>query len=93
MWDMLDDGDKAIIFHFVHACNLLVSRIVCRESIHEAHNRLFTMALLIEKHYGPAFISPNIHLSLHINQCCLDYGPPYAYWCYSFERMNGLLGE
>ena len=93
MWDMLDDGDKAIIFHFVRACDLLVSRIVRRESIHEAHNHLFTMALLIEKHCRLAFILPNIHLSLHINQCCLDYGSSYAYWCYSFERMNGLLGE
>ena len=50
------------------------------------------MAQLIEKHYGPHLISSNIHLSLHIKQCCLDYGPSYAYWCYSFERMNGLLG-
>src|SRR5260364_415961 len=50
------------------------------------------MAQLIEEHYGPHLISSNIHLSLHIKQCCLDYGPLYAYWCYSFERMNGLLG-
>ena len=25
MWDMLDNGDKAIIFHFVCACDLLVN--------------------------------------------------------------------
>jgi hypothetical protein len=93
MWDMLDNGDRAIIFHFVRACNLLVSRIVRQTCLDEAHYRLLTMAQLIEEHYGSAFISPNIHLSLHIKQCCLDYGPPYAYWCYSFERMNGFLGS
>src|SRR2546427_799655 len=54
---------------------------------------LLTMARLIEEHYSPALISSNIHLSLHIKQCCLDYGPPYTYWCYSFKRINGLLGK
>ncbi|GET59476.1 hypothetical protein RIR_jg1275.t1 [Rhizophagus irregularis DAOM 181602=DAOM 197198] len=38
-------------------------------------------------------ITPNIHLSLHIVDCCHDYGPLYSFWCYSFERMNGLLGK
>ena len=28
MWDMLDLGDKEIIFNFVCACNSLISRIV-----------------------------------------------------------------
>ena len=51
------------------------------------------MAKLIEQYYGPNLIASNIHLSLHIRQCCLDYGSPYTYWCYSFERMNGLLGS
>ncbi|CAG8675070.1 2497_t:CDS:2, partial [Funneliformis caledonium] len=34
---------------------------------------------------------PNIHLSLHITDCCLDYDPFYSFWYYSFERMNGVL--
>ena len=51
------------------------------------------MAKLIEQYYGPNLISSNIHLSLHIRQCCLDYGLSYTYWCYSFEQMNGLLGS
>jgi hypothetical protein len=93
MWDMLDLGDKEIIFNFVCACNSLISRIVKQSDIDEAHNRLINMAKLIEQYYGPTLISSNIHLSLHIRQCCLDYGPPYTYWCYSFERMNGLLGS
>jgi len=93
MSDMLDLGDKEIIFNFVCACNSLIGRIVEQSDIDEAHNRLINMAQLIEKYYGPTYISSNIHLSLHIRQCCLDYGPPYTYWCYSFERMNGLLGS
>jgi len=59
----------------------------------QAHDRLLQVALLIEENYGQEFITPNIHLSLHITDCCEDYGPLYSFWCYSFERMNGLLGN
>ncbi|POG69648.1 hypothetical protein GLOIN_2v1776801 [Rhizophagus irregularis DAOM 181602=DAOM 197198] len=45
------------------------------------------------EHYGENLITPNIHLSLHIAECCCDYGPIYSFWCYSFERMNGILGS
>src|SRR5256886_2238297 len=34
-----------------------------------------------------------MHLCLHICECALDYGLLYSFWCYSFERMNGLLGN
>jgi hypothetical protein len=93
MWDLLNLEDKEIIFNFVCACNSLISRIVKQSDLDEAHNRLINMAQLIKKYYSPNLISSNIYLSLHIRQCSLDYGPPYAYWCYSFKRMNGLLGS
>ena len=24
--------------------------------------------------------------------CILDYGPLHSFWCYAFERYNGILG-
>src|SRR5688572_21723883 len=51
------------------------------------------MVKLIEKDYGPEKITPNLHLCLHICHCALDYGSLYAFWCFSYERMNGLLGN
>ena len=93
LWDLLDECDRQILANFVRACFLLVSRIIDRNSLNEAHNRLLSVAKLIEKHYGPEFITPNIHLSLHLTECCLDYGPLYSFWCFSFERMNGILSE
>ena len=42
---------------------------------------------------GQEAITLNIHLSLHLAECCRDYGPLYSFWCYSFERMNGVLGS
>ena len=61
--------------------------------LNEAHARLLKVSQLIEEHYGQQLITSNIQLSLHITKCCRDYGPLYAFWCYSFERMNGILGK
>jgi hypothetical protein len=93
MWDLLDDPDRKILANFVRACYLLVSRIIDENKLTEAHNRLLKVAQLIENNYGPEMITPNIHLSLHISECCRNYDPLYSFWCYLFERMNGLLGK
>ena len=37
--------------------------------------------------------TPNLHLHLHVKQCLMDYGPPHAFLCFSFERYNGILGS
>ena len=34
----------------------------------------------------------NMHLHCHIFECILDMGPIYSFWCFPYERMNGLLG-
>ena len=61
--------------------------------LNEAYDRLLKVDQLIEEHYGQQLITSNIHLFLHITECCRDYGPLYAFWCYLFERMNGILGK
>jgi hypothetical protein len=93
MWDLLGTPDRRILSNFVRACSLLVCRTIDNNALNEAHNRLLFVARLIEDTYGPEVITPNIHLSLHLVECCRDYGPLYSFWCYSFERMNGLLGK
>ena len=35
----------------------------------------------------------NMHLHLHLKECLYDFGPPYSFWCYAFERYNGMLGN
>jgi hypothetical protein len=92
-WDLLRESDRAILANFVRACNILVCRTISINGLEEAHKRLLTMVKLIEQNYGPEKISPNLHLCLHICHCALDYGPLYAFWCFSYERMNGLLGK
>jgi len=59
----------------------------------EAHEGLIKIIKLIEEHYGEGKITPNLHLSLYLCECSYDYGPLYSFWCFSFERMNGVLGN
>ncbi|GET58122.1 hypothetical protein GLOIN_2v1776801 [Rhizophagus irregularis DAOM 181602=DAOM 197198] len=63
------------------------------ENLNDAHEHLIEILKLIETNYGEVSITPNLHLSLHLNKCCKDYGPLYSFWCFSFERMNGILGS
>jgi len=93
MWDLLAEPDRKILGNFVRACSLLVCRIIDVNILNEAHERLLKVATLIEENYGPERITPNLHLCLHIADCCRDYGPLYSFWCFSFERMNGILGR
>ena len=59
----------------------------------EANRRLIEIVKLIETNYGRDKITSNLHLSLHLYDCSFAYGPLYAFWCFSFERMNGILGS
>jgi hypothetical protein len=92
-WDLLKETDQRILANFVRVCNILVCRIVSINGLKEAHMHLVAMVKEIEKAYRPKKISPNLHLCLHLCKCSLDYGPLYAFWCFSTERMNGLLGN
>ena len=34
-----------------------------------------------------------MHMHGHVKDTVLDYGPIHEFWCYSFERFNGILGS
>ena len=93
LWDHLGTEDQKILTYFVRVCAILVSRIMEIDLMREAHQKLIEIVKLIEEHYGRDKVTPNLHLSLHLCECSYDYGPLYAFWCFSFERMNGTLGK
>ena len=45
-----------------------------------------------EQLYGKKAVTPNMHLHCHLKECVIDCGPVHAFWCFSFERFNGILG-
>ena len=78
---------------FVKACTLLCTRTLAKSRIEEAHQYLKLFCTQFETVNGEEFCTPNMHLHLHLSECLLDYGPLYGFWCYSFERYNGALGN
>ena len=51
------------------------------------HHKIF------ETVYGKWQVSVNYHMALHIPEVIADYGPPQVYWCFFYERMNGMLSD
>ena len=43
--------------------------------------------------YGTDICTPNMHLHCHLNDIIRDLGPIHSFWCFSFERYNGILGS
>lgn len=78
---------------FVRACSILCQRIIKKSDVETADLLLLSFCKKVEHLYGKESCTPNLHLHLHLKQCILDYGPSHTFWCYSFERFNGLLGS
>ena len=78
---------------FVKACQLLCSRVIRLEDIDAAHSYLCQFCIISKSLYGKEFCNANLHMHLHLKECLLDFGPVYSFWCFSFERYNGILGS
>ena len=91
-WSFLGETDRKILAYFIRACKILTCRELQKGELNEAFTKLVEINKLIEQKYGQNKISPNLHLCLHICECALDYSPLSSFWCFSFERMNGILG-
>ncbi len=74
---------------FVQANHLLSAPSITRKEIDDAHDLLVEFVKKNVELYGDNFITPNMHLHLHLKQTILDFGPIYSTWLYSFERANG----
>ena len=78
---------------FVKACHLLCKRVITTEELEEADKLLMTYCVRYVELYGKQYCTPNLHLHGHLKACIEDYGPVYAFWLFSFERLNGILGS
>ena len=78
---------------FVRDSSIMSQRILKKDDVTTADLLFLTFCKKFEQLYGPEHCTPNLHLHLHLKDCILDYGPSHAFWCFSFERYNGLLGS
>ena len=78
---------------FVLACKYLCKPIVSNGDITRAHFLLLKFGRECEAIYGTDICTPNMHLHCHLNDIIRDLGPIHSFWCFSFERYNGILGS
>ena len=78
---------------FVKACKLLCTRAIKLEDAEEARELLQQFCQGVEEIYGKKYCTANMHLHMHLAECIQDFGPVYSFWCFSFERYNGILGS
>ncbi|XP_048590351.1 uncharacterized protein LOC116609390 [Nematostella vectensis] len=79
--------------HYVSACRYMCSRSISPEQCANAEKELLEFCKGFQSIYGAERCTPNIHLSCHLGDCVKDYGPVYGFWCFSFERFNGIMGK
>ena len=78
---------------YVMACRLLCTREISTENAKTGDKLLLQFCRHVESYFGKDCITPNMHYHCHIVECIEDYGPVQGFWCYPFERYNGLLGS
>ena len=88
---MLPDSHLCIWLLIVRACSILCSRIVHKPDLTIAHTYLEQFNQKFIEVYGHEHFTPNMHM--HLYDCCQDFGSVYAFWCFAYERYNGILGS
>ena len=78
---------------FVKICFLLCRRRITVEQIQKADSFIIQFCEMYKHLYGSDSCNINIHLHGHIVECVYDFGPVYSFWCFAYERMNGVLGS
>ena len=78
---------------FVKACHIFCRRTISEVEVEEADKLILQFCKAYVALYGKEYCTPNLHLHGHLASCIKDYGPVYAFWLFSFERLNGILGS
>ena len=77
---------------FVLGCRTMCTKIITVENIKLGDAFLLQFCKRVERLFGNDSITPNMHLHNHLRECIEDFGPVHGFWCYPYERYNGLLG-
>ena len=78
---------------FVCGCMSLLQPSISLINLNQADSKLIEFAASFENLYGKGKTTSNMHLHLHMKECIINYGPVHAFWCFLFERYNGILGS
>lgn len=79
--------------HFVLAFRTLCTRHITLANAKLGDALLLQFCRRTERVFGNEYIAPNMHLHCHLIESITDYGPLHSFWCFAFERYNGILGS
>ena len=79
--------------HFVLACRYMCHPVLTQNDVTIGDALLLKFCSRTEALFGKDIITPNMHMSCHLRECVLDYGPLNHFWLFAFERFNGILGK
>ena len=79
--------------HFVLACRILCKKNLEGIDVQLADALLLQFCCKVEQLYGTKAVTPNMHLHAHLKEAIEDFGPLHAFWLFSYERFNGVLGN
>lgn len=91
LYDILDKDNLELWRHFVLASRILTQMQITTTELQLADALLLRFCNRAQRMYGCEIITPNMHMHGHLKDCVLDYGPIHNFWCFSFERYNGIL--
>ena len=77
---------------FVKACWMFCRRSISINELKEGDKCIMEFCDSYKAMFGSSMCTMNLHLYGHLHQCIEDYGPVYTFWCFSYERLNGILG-
>ena len=76
---------------FSKSCSLICRPFIHHTELKKADELMMQFCNGFESNFGKSCVTPNMHLHGHLYKCIEDVGPVFSFWCYSFERYNGLL--
>ena len=91
--DILPDEHLHLWWLFVQASCIVCQPMLSHNNISLMDNFFPEFCQEFERLFGPEACTINLHLHCHLADCLRDYGPSQSTWCFSFERLNGILGN
>ena len=93
LFGILPQEDWLCWWLFVQACLIICKKTISFSECRQAQNFIVEYCEQFQQLYGKESLVINMHLACHLHECILDYGPVNQFWCFGFERFNGILGS
>ena len=93
LYPILPDNEMKMWELFVKACTIICTRFITTENVELAHHLFVEFNRTFQELHGSDHCTINMHLHCHLKETVLNFGPIYSFWCFPYERYNGILGS